>query len=74
MTIDLQNNRFEIVRFHWDGIILPGLNILRSKEERLSNMVSFDYREQIFEVRKQEDISTVFMTGNLMSWFKKCVS
>lgn len=54
---DFQNNVPDVVTIHWDGKLLPGLNIQSSKEERLPIIASFDDREQLLAVPKLESSS-----------------
>ncbi|KAK2577913.1 hypothetical protein KPH14_011858 [Odynerus spinipes] len=49
---DFQNNVPDVVTVHWDGKLLPGLNVRSSKEERLTIIASFDDREQLLAVPK----------------------
>ncbi|KAK2575365.1 hypothetical protein KPH14_001258, partial [Odynerus spinipes] len=54
---DFQNNVPDVVTVHWDGKLLPGLNVRSSKEERLPIIASFDGREQLLAVLKLESSS-----------------
>jgi len=54
---DFQNNVPDVVTVHWDGKLLPGLNVRVSKEERLPIIVSFDDKEQLLAVPKLESSS-----------------
>lgn len=54
---DFQNNVPDVVTVHWDGKLLPGLDIRSLKEERLPILVSFDDREQLLAVPKIESSS-----------------
>ncbi|XP_067621941.1 uncharacterized protein [Eurosta solidaginis] len=54
---DFQNNIPEVVAVHWDGKLLPSLNVKSSKEERLPIVISFEEKEQILAVPKLESSS-----------------
>lgn len=54
---DFQNNVPDLVTVHWDGKLLPGLNVRSSKEERLPIIASFDDRDQLLAVPKLESSS-----------------
>lgn len=54
---DFQNKVPEVVTVHWDGKLLPGLDVRSSKEERLPIIASFDDREQLLAVPKLESSS-----------------
>lgn len=54
---DFQNNLPDIVTVHWDGKLLPGLDVRSSKEERLPILISFKDREQLLAVPKLESSS-----------------
>ena len=54
---DFQNNVPEVVTVHWDGKLLPGLNVRSSKEERLPILISFGEKEQLLAVPKLESSS-----------------
>lgn len=54
---DFQNNLPDVVTVHWDGKLLPGLDVRSSKEERLPIIASFDDREQLLAVPKLESSS-----------------
>lgn len=70
---DFQNNLPDVVTVHWDGKLLPGLDVRSSKEERLPTLASFDDREQLLAVPKLESsgkhqaeaISTALFDWNL---------
>lgn len=49
---DFQNNVPEIVTIHWDGKLLPGLNVTGTKEERLPILISFGEKDQLLAVPK----------------------
>lgn len=54
---DFQNNLPESVTVHWDGKLLPGLDVRSSKEERLPILISFEEKEQLLAVPKLESSS-----------------
>ncbi|XP_036340150.1 uncharacterized protein LOC118749456 [Rhagoletis pomonella] len=54
---DFQNNMPEVVTVHWDGKLLPGLDVKSSKEERLPIIISFEEKEQLLAVPKLESSS-----------------
>jgi hypothetical protein len=53
---DFQNEipKVRIVTVHWDGKMLPEINVKNSKEERLPILVSFGMKEQLLAVPKLE--------------------
>ncbi|GBP50098.1 Uridine phosphorylase 2 [Eumeta japonica] len=54
---DFQNNLPDVITVHWDGKLLPGLDVRSSKKERLPIIASFDDREQLLAVPKLESSS-----------------
>ncbi|CAG9783921.1 unnamed protein product [Diatraea saccharalis] len=54
---DFQNNVPDVVTIHWDGKLLPGLNVRSSKVEHLPILASFDDKEQLLAVPKLESSS-----------------
>jgi len=54
---DFQNNVPDVVTVHWDGKLLPGLDVRSSKEERLPVIASFDDKKQLLAVPKLEHSS-----------------
>lgn len=54
---DFQNNMPEVVTIHWDGKLLPGLDVRSSKEERLPILISFEEKEQLLAVPKIDSTS-----------------
>jgi len=54
IKFNFQNNVPDVVTVHWDGKLLPGLDVRSSKEERLPVIASFDDREQLLAVPKLE--------------------
>lgn len=54
---DFKNNVPEIVTVHWDGKLLPSLDVRSSKEERLPILISFGDKEQLLAVPKLESSS-----------------
>ncbi|XP_074108448.1 uncharacterized protein LOC141533454 [Cotesia typhae] len=60
---DFQNNLPDVVTIHWDGKLLPGLDVRSSKEERLPIIASFDDREQLLAVPKLETSNTGRFSG-----------
>lgn len=54
---DFQDNVPDVVTVHWDGKLLPGLDVRSSKEERLPIIVSFEGKEQLLAVPKLESSS-----------------
>lgn len=54
---DFQDNMPEMVTVHWDGKLLPGLDVRSSKEERLPILISFGEKEQLLAVPKLESSS-----------------
>lgn len=54
---DFQNHIPEMVTVHWDGKLLPGLNVRSSKEERLPILISYGEKEQLLAVPKLESSS-----------------
>ncbi|KAK2718857.1 hypothetical protein QYM36_006012 [Artemia franciscana] len=51
---DFQNNVSNIVTVHWDGKLLPGLDVKSSKEECLPVIASFHGIKQLLTVLKLE--------------------
>ncbi|KAK9729928.1 hypothetical protein QE152_g15616 [Popillia japonica] len=51
---DFQNNLPETVTVHWDGKLLPGLDVRSSKEERLPILISLGEKEQLLAAPKLE--------------------
>ncbi|GBP39267.1 hypothetical protein EVAR_22674_1 [Eumeta japonica] len=62
---DFQNNLPDIVKVHWDGKPLPGLDVRSSKEERFPIIVAFDDRERLLAVPKLESSSGKHQTKAL---------
>lgn len=54
---DFHNNMPEMVTIHWDGKLLPGLDVRSFKEERLPILISFGGKEQLLAVPKLESSS-----------------
>lgn len=54
---DFQNKVPEVVTVHWDGKLLPGLDVRSSKEERLPIIISYDEKEQLLAVPKLDSSS-----------------
>lgn len=54
---DFQNNVPEVVTVHWDGKLLPGLNVRSAKEERLPIVITFGDEEQLLSVPKLDNSS-----------------
>ncbi|GBP18840.1 hypothetical protein EVAR_93270_1 [Eumeta japonica] len=54
---DFQNNIPEMMTVHWDGKLLPGLDVTSSKEEHLLILISFAENEQLLTVPKLESSS-----------------
>lgn len=54
---DFRNNVPDVVTIHWDGKLLPALDIRTSKEERLPILISFEDKEQLLAVPKIESSS-----------------
>lgn len=54
---DFQNNVPEVVTVHWDGKLLPGLDVRSCKEERLPIVISFGEKEQLLAVPKLDNSS-----------------
>lgn len=52
-----QNNVPDVITVHWDGKLLPGMDVRSSKEERLPIIASFDDREQLLAVPKLDSSS-----------------
>ncbi|GBN44593.1 hypothetical protein AVEN_137748-1 [Araneus ventricosus] len=55
IKVEFQNDIPQILTIHWDGKLLPALNVRDSKEERLAIIVSFDDREQLIGVPKLQN-------------------
>lgn len=54
---DFKNNVPDVVTVHWDGKLLPGLDVRSSKEERLPITISYSDKEQLLAVPKLESSS-----------------
>lgn len=54
---DFQDHIPDIVTVHWDGKMLPGLDVRSSKEERLPVLISYGKQEQLLAVPKLESSS-----------------
>ncbi|CAH0560540.1 unnamed protein product [Brassicogethes aeneus] len=54
---DFQNNIPEIVTIHWDGKLLPAVDVRSSKEERLPIVISYENKEQLLAVPKLDSSS-----------------
>ncbi|KAK2727531.1 hypothetical protein QYM36_008125, partial [Artemia franciscana] len=52
-----EKNVPDVVTVHWDGKVLPGLDVRSSKEECLPVIASFHHREQLLAVPKLESSS-----------------
>ncbi|KAK2706701.1 hypothetical protein QYM36_014668, partial [Artemia franciscana] len=72
---DFQNDVTDVVTIHWDGKLLPGLDVQSSKEECMLVIASFHGREQLLAVPKPESssakhqaeaISTALFDWNLL--------
>ncbi|GBL76127.1 hypothetical protein AVEN_234418-1 [Araneus ventricosus] len=50
IKIDFQNEVPDIVTLHWGGKLLPALSARKSKEERLSIVISYGLKEQLIAV------------------------
>lgn len=46
-----------VVTVHWDGKLLPSLDVRSSKEERLPIIISFKEKEHLLAVSKLESSS-----------------
>lgn len=57
IKIDFNNDVPEVVTVHWDGKLLPAVNIRNSKEERLPIVITFGNREQLLAVPKLDNSS-----------------
>jgi hypothetical protein len=57
IKIDFQNNIPEILTVHWDGKLLPALDIRSSKEERLPIVITYEDKEQLLAVPKLDSSS-----------------
>ena len=55
---DFQNNVPEVVTVHWDGKLLPALDVRTSKEERLPIIISYGEEEQLLAVPKLDNSSS----------------
>ncbi|GBM77665.1 hypothetical protein AVEN_226051-1 [Araneus ventricosus] len=55
VTVEFQNDTPQILTIHWDGKLLPALNIRNAKEERMAINVSFCEREQLIGVSKLQN-------------------
>ncbi|GBN80804.1 hypothetical protein AVEN_53872-1 [Araneus ventricosus] len=55
ITVAFQNDISQILTVHWDGKLLPALNVRDTKEERLPIIVSFGDREQLIGVPKLQN-------------------
>lgn len=54
---DFENNVPEVVTVHWDGKLLPGLDVRSCKEERLPIIITYDGNEQLLAVPKLDSSS-----------------
>lgn len=54
---DFKNNVPNVVTIHWDGKLLPGLDVRSRKEERLPIVISYSDKEQLLAVPKLESSS-----------------
>lgn len=57
IKVAFQNDIPQILTVHWDGKLLPALNVRDTKEERLPIIVSFGDREQLIGVPKLQNSS-----------------
>ncbi|GBN30790.1 hypothetical protein AVEN_68150-1 [Araneus ventricosus] len=55
IKVEFQNDIPQILTIHWNGKLLPALNVRDAKEERLSIIVSFGDREQLIGVPKLQN-------------------
>ncbi|GBM04206.1 hypothetical protein AVEN_41026-2-1, partial [Araneus ventricosus] len=55
IKVAFQNDIPQILTVHWDGKLLPALNVRDATEERLSIIVSFSDREQLIGVPKLQN-------------------
>ena len=47
----------DVITIHWDGKLLPGLDVRSSKEERLPVLISFEEKELLLAVPKLDSSS-----------------
>ncbi|KAK2579435.1 hypothetical protein KPH14_002647 [Odynerus spinipes] len=47
----------EVVTVHWDGKLLPALNVRNSKEERLPIAITFENKKQLIAAPKLDNPS-----------------
>lgn len=57
IKLNFQNVVPDTVTVHWDGKLLPALDVRKSKEERLPIVISYDNKEQLIAVPKLENSS-----------------
>ncbi|GBN88937.1 hypothetical protein AVEN_60611-1 [Araneus ventricosus] len=58
IKIDFQNKVPDAVTLHSYGKLLPALSARKSKEERLSIVISYGFKEQLIAVPKLDTVST----------------
>ena len=54
---DFQDRVPDVITVHWDGKLLPGLDVRSPKEERLPVLISFDEKELLLAVPKLDSSS-----------------
>lgn len=57
IKVEFQNEVPDTVTIHWDGKLLPALDVRKSKEERLPIVISYDNKEQLIAVPKLDNSS-----------------
>ncbi|GBP84362.1 hypothetical protein EVAR_99261_1 [Eumeta japonica] len=55
IKIDFQNDLPDTVTVHWDGKLLPALDMRKCKEERFPIVISYGDKEQLIAVPKLDD-------------------
>lgn len=57
IKVNFQNEVPDTVTVHWDGKLLPALNVRKAKEERLPIVISYGNKEQLIAVPKLDSSS-----------------
>ncbi|GBP64579.1 hypothetical protein EVAR_32737_1 [Eumeta japonica] len=57
IKIEFQNDLKDTVTGHWDGKLLPALDVRKCKEERLPIVISYGDKEQLIAVQKLDNFS-----------------
>ena len=57
ITTDFQDRVPDVITVHWDGKLLPGLDVRSPKEEQLQVLISFEEKDLLLAVPKLDSSS-----------------